>query len=187
MLYPLKRTKVKVWRYWGFLLNLDLDAIQNVAIQDFPSTVDTLERIQMVVVVTPLSILSLFVANAEKTLSILLPLHTECVPNICWKKSKRILAPHFRAFSSEGLDCLFCFVHHFVSQLQGDCSVGQCHFMGIIDCTMDQFLAVWLAGNGAKCPSCLHHTCYKRPHALQVLSYTIFELFCSVLDDLLRQ
>jgi hypothetical protein len=96
-------------------LNLDLDAIQNVAIQDFPSTVDTLERIQMVVVVTPLSILSLFVANAEKTLSILLPLHTECVRNICWPKSKSILAPHFRAFSSEGLDCRFCFVHHFLS------------------------------------------------------------------------
>ena len=183
-LYPLKWIEVKVCPYRGFLLNLNLEAMQT---QEVSSTVgDTIERIQMVVVVAPPSIPFLLVADAEKTLSILLPLHTECVYNICRPKNKRILVLHCGIFSGQRLNCRFCFVHHFISQLQNDHSVGQCHFMGIIDCTTDQVLAVWFAGNIAEGPSCLHHTCYKRPHALQVLPYTICQLFCSILDDLLR-
>ena len=58
-LNPLRRVKVKIQRYWGFLFKLNFCGPQNTVTQNIPGTVKAIERGQMIVVVDPLSILAL--------------------------------------------------------------------------------------------------------------------------------
>jgi hypothetical protein len=146
-LNPLRRVKVKIQRYWGFLF-----------------------------------ILVLF-ANAEKTFNVPHPLRTKCLCHECRQKSKRILARQFRV----SLDFLSESVQHFFSQLQGNHCAGKCHFMGIVDLTHHQLLAVWLAANNALRPPMLAHSCYEASCALQVLSETVGQLLCTIMKNRLRE